>query len=261
MTAGSAVVELHAFRSEVCSVAKGLDVEPGDLVIIRDDEGEDLGQVLGAVSAEEERGIILRKANDEDLERRHELDEKTRRVFGLFCRLKDEFGLKMKVIDAHWRWDRKKVCFYFISEQRIDFRALHKMISSALNIRVAIKQVGARDHARMVGGLGLCGRELCCKGFMRELRPIALRMARQQNLFVEPAKISGLCGKLLCCLSFEAETYRQAMAEMPRIGSRVQTGRGPGEVTGFDALARKVNVRYDDDIEQAVCLEEITGEE
>ncbi|MEO0080949.1 MAG: regulatory iron-sulfur-containing complex subunit RicT, partial [candidate division WOR-3 bacterium] len=162
----SVVVELHPFKSEVCVVARGVVVTAGDQVIIRDEEGEDLGRVVGPTECNEGKGIVLRKATAEDLASRAELDLKTSRVLSLFCRQKDEFGLAMKVVDAHWRWDRKKVCFYFVSDQRLDFRALHKVISSALNIRVAIKQIGVRDHARMVGGLGHCGRELCCRSFM-----------------------------------------------------------------------------------------------
>jgi cell fate regulator YaaT (PSP1 superfamily) len=253
----TAQVELHPFKSEVCDVPAGLEIEPGRMVVIRDEEGEDLGRLVGYLDGEESRGVVVREAATEDIEQWQELAIKTKRVLDLFRRLKDEFDLRMKVVDAHWRWDRKKVCFYFISEERLDFRALHKVISSALNVRVAIKQIGVRDHARMVGGLGPCGRELCCKGFMRELRPIALRMARQQNLFVEPSKISGLCGKLLCCLRFEEEIYRQAMAEMPRIGSQVRTRRGAGQVTGIDVMRRAVSVKYDDAVEQVVSLEDV----
>jgi cell fate regulator YaaT (PSP1 superfamily) len=251
----SVVVELHPFKSEVCMVARGVEVGAGDPVIIRDEEGEDLGWVVGSLDTDEGKGIILRKATEADLATRAELDVKTKRVLELFIRQKDEFGLQMKVVDAHWRWDKKKICFYFVSEQRLDFRALHKVISSALNIRVAIKQIGVRDHAKMVGGLGPCGREFCCRGFMKEMRPITLRMARQQSLFVEPAKISGLCGKLLCCLSFEEENYRRNLADMPRIGSKVKTGRGMGTVTGINVLSRRVNVRYEDEVEQLVLLE------
>ncbi|UCG42857.1 MAG: stage 0 sporulation protein [candidate division WOR-3 bacterium] len=260
-TLRTAQVELHPFKSEVCDVPADLEIDPGKMVVIRDEEGEDLGRLVGYLDGEESRGVVVREATADDMEEWRELVTKTKRVLDLFRRLKDEFGLRMKVVDAHWRWDRKKVCFYFISEERLDFRALHKVISSALNVRVAIKQIGVRDHARMVGGLGPCGRELCCKGFMRELRPIALRMARQQNLFVEPSKISGLCGKLLCCLRFEEETYRQAMAEMPRIGSQIRTSRGTGQVTGIDVMRRTVSVRYEDAVEYVVSLEDVGREE
>ena len=251
------LVEVHPFKSETCVVAKGLDVAVGDLVVMKDEEGEDFGCITGPADGEEGKGIVLRLATEDDKALKAELDEKTQRVLELFCRQKDEFGLDMKVVDAHWRWDRKKICFYFVSDHRLDFRALHKVISSALNIRVAIKQIGVRDHAKMVGGLGVCGREACCRGFMKEMRPIALRMARQQNLFVEPSKISGLCGKLLCCLRFEEECYRRNLAELPRIGSRVETLRGPGKVVGIDVLSRRVKVRYKDDGEQMVALEEV----
>ncbi|MFO7639249.1 MAG: regulatory iron-sulfur-containing complex subunit RicT [bacterium] len=253
-------VELHPFRVEVCAVPAALALEPGDDVIIHDDEGEDLGRVLAVTDNDESEALVVRRATAEDLAVRQELTEKTGRVLELFRRQTEEFGLEMKVVDAHWRWDRKKICFYFISEHRLDFRALHKVISSALNIRVAIKQVGSRDHARMTGGLGACGRELCCRTHMTEMSPIALRMARLQNLFVEPAKISGVCGKLLCCLKFEEETYRQALEEMPRVGSRVRTDRGMGEVTAVNVPARRVNVKFEDDFEQVVALEEITSE-
>jgi cell fate regulator YaaT (PSP1 superfamily) len=250
-------VEIHPFKTEVCELPTDIAVEPGDKVVIRDDEGDDLGTVLGPVEDSAGLGVVLRKATPEDIAVRQELDEKTVRVLELFKRQTEEFGLEMKVVDAHWRWDRKKVCFYFIAEHRLDFRGLHKVISSALNIRVAIKQIGVRDHARMIGGLGACGRELCCATHMTELSPIALRMARLQNLYVEPGKISGVCGKLLCCLKFEEETYRRALAQMPAVGSTVRTARGAGTVTRVEVPTRRVAVRYEDDFEQTVAMEEL----
>ncbi len=258
LAAGSTVaVQLHAFRTEACVLAREVEVSLGDMVIIRDEEGEDLGQVVGVLEGAEAKGVVLRRATAQDLERKAELDVKCRRVLELFIRQKDEFKLDMKVVDAHWRWDRKKICFYFVSEQRLDFRGLHKMISSALNIRVAIKQIGARDHARFLGGLGPCGRELCCRQFIRELRPVALRMARQQNLFVDPSKISGLCGKLQCCLGFEEESYRKCQAALPKIGTQVTTAQGKGRVVGHDVLAGRITVRYEDGQEAIVTPEEV----
>jgi cell fate regulator YaaT (PSP1 superfamily) len=253
----AALVEVHAFRTEPCEIPEGMKVQAGDTVVIKEEEGEDVGRVVALVDADEIRSVILRRATDADRERRRALDAETERVTELFSRLKEEHRLDMRVVGAHWRLDRKKVCFYFASESRLDFRALHKAVSAALNVRVAIKQVGVRDHARIMGGLGPCGRELCCKLFIRELRPIALRMARQQSLFVEPSKISGLCGKLLCCLGFEDQTYRQWLKEMPHIGDTVLTEHGPGVVTALDGLKRRVNVRYEDASEQIVALEEL----
>jgi cell fate regulator YaaT (PSP1 superfamily) len=257
MAASVGLVELHPFKTEPCEIPPGLTVEPGAMVIIQDEEGEDLGRLIAFVDSDESRSVVLRLAGPAEIERRTELDAKTAPVVELFTTLKDEYHLHMRVVGAHWRLDHKKVCFYFASEERLDFRALHKAVSSALNVRVAIKQIGVRDHARILGGLGPCGREICCKAFIRELRPIALRMARQQNLFVEPAKISGLCGKLLCCLGFEDQVYQQWLKDMPMLGTRVATERGIAVVTSLDVLKRRVNVRYDDATEQSVALEEL----
>ncbi|MFO7676013.1 MAG: regulatory iron-sulfur-containing complex subunit RicT [bacterium] len=254
-------VEMHPFRAEVCAVPLSIELKPGDMVVIHDEDGEDLGRVVGEADADEGGGVVIRVATAEDLAGQAELAEKTRRALELFRQQKDEFNLQMKVVDAHFRWDRRKVCFYFIADQRLDFRALHKVVSSTLGVRVAIKQVGVRDHARMLGGLGACGREVCCRSHLAEMSPVALRMARLQNLFVEPAKISGICGKLLCCLRFEEETYRQALTEMPRPGSRVRTARGEGEVTAVNVPSRRVTVKYEDEFEQVVALEEIRSED
>ncbi|MCX6843782.1 MAG: regulatory iron-sulfur-containing complex subunit RicT [candidate division WOR-3 bacterium] len=252
-----ALVELHPFKSELCDIPAGLAVRPGDVVVIQDEDGEDVGKFVSYEDSDESRSVVLRKASEDDLKRRQELDEETDQALEAFCRLKEEHRLGMRVVGAHWRLDRKKICFYFASEERFDFRALHKAVSAVLDSRVAIKQIGVRDHARLLGGLGPCGRDLCCRSFVRELKPIALRMARQQNLFVEPSKISGLCGKLLCCLAFEDQSYQQWLRETPSDGSTVKTERGPAVVTGHDAIKRRVAVRYEDGTEQSVALEDL----
>ena len=252
-----ALVELHAFKSELCDIPVGLAVRPGDVVVVQDEDGEDVGRFVSYEDSDESRSVVLRKASEADLKRRHELDDETDKSLAVFCRLKQEYRLGMRVVGAHWRLDRKKICFYFASEERFDFRALHKAVSAAMDSRVAIKQIGVRDHVRMLGGLGPCGRDLCCRSFVRELKPIALRMARQQNLFVEPSKISGLCGKLLCCLAFEDQSYQQWLRDMPSNGSTVKTERGTAVVTGHDAIRRRVTVRYEDGTEQSVALEEL----
>ncbi len=251
------LVEMHPFKSELCDIPAGLAVRPGDAVVIQDEDGEDAGRVIAYDDSDESRSVVLREATADDLRRRQELDDDTGKALDVFCRLKEEYGLGMRVVGAHWRLDRKKICFFFASEERFDFRALHKAVSIALDSRVSIKQIGVRDHARLLGGLGPCGRDLCCRSFVRELKPIALRMARQQNLFVEPAKISGLCGKLLCCLAFEDESYQQWLKEMPSDGATVDAERGPAVVIGHDAVRRRVTVRYEDGTEQSVALEEL----
>jgi cell fate regulator YaaT (PSP1 superfamily) len=252
-----ALVELNPFKSELCDIPPGLAVRPGDLVVVQDEDGEDVGKFVSYEDSDESRSVVLRKASEDDLKRRNQLDTEADKSLEVFCQLVREHRLGMRVVGAHWRLDRKKVCFYFASEERLDFRALHKTVSAVLDSRVAIKQIGVRDHARLLGGLGPCGRDLCCRSCVRELKPIALRMARQQNLFVEPSKISGLCGKLLCCLAFEDESYQQWLRDMPSDGSKVETERGRAVVAGHDASRRRVTVRYEDGTEQSVALEEL----
>jgi cell fate regulator YaaT (PSP1 superfamily) len=252
-----ALVELHPFKSELCDIPPGLAVRPGDLVVVQDEDGEDVGKFVSYEGSDESRSVVLRKASENDLQRRHQLDVEAEKSLEVFCQLVREHRLGMRVVGAHWRLDRKKVCFYFASEERFDFRVLHKAISAALDSRVAIKQIGVRDHARLLGGLGPCGRDLCCRSCVRELKPIALRMARQQNLFVEPSKISGLCGKLLCCLAFEDESYQQWLRDMPSDGSTVETERGRAVVAGHDATRRRFTVRCEDGTEQSVAFEEL----
>ncbi|MGQ9707425.1 MAG: PSP1 domain-containing protein, partial [bacterium] len=191
------------------------------------------------------------------IQTRAELDTRTVQALELFRELRNDYQLNMQIVGAHLRLDKRKICFYFVAEDRVNFRMLHKAIASALNLRVAIKQIGVRDHTRLLGGLGICGRVVCCKQFLRELKPITLRMARQQNLFVEPTKISGLCGKLLCCLSYEESIYQQSIANFPRIGARVKTSYGTGNVIEVNTLTRRITVHYDDGSEQSLALEEL----
>lgn len=252
-------VELDPFDSRVCLVPEDLVLRAGDEVVIRDDEGEELGRYLSAADAEETDCRILRLASEQDQGVHRELDRRAGEAKRVFSRLANEMRLNAKPVHVHWRFDRHRVLFYLVSEERRDFRPLQRALASTINARVTIRQVGARDHARMLGGVGVCGRELCCRTFLRELRGVSLRMARQQSLFVEPAKISGLCGKLQCCLGYEDETYRQLILAMPRIGTWVMTERGRGVVTSVDVLTRRVRVRYRDETELSVAVEDLKG--
>lgn len=257
------LVQFNPFKTEWYVVPPEIKLKVGEMVVISDDDGEDLGRLvlLNAESTRPPEGMVLRRANAEDLQTRAELETKTVHALEVFRRLRDEYQLPLQVVGAHWRLDRKKICFYFTAEQRLNFQIFHKTLASALNVRVAIKQIGARDHVRLLGGIGLCGRVVCCKHLLKELKPITLRMARQQNLFVDPTKISGLCGKLLCCLSYEEEVYRRMINICPRVGERVNTPYGTGVVTAVDPLTHKLRVRYEDRSEQLISLEEITVEE
>ncbi|MGB9741598.1 MAG: PSP1 domain-containing protein [candidate division WOR-3 bacterium] len=253
------LVQFNLFKTNWCTVPAESGYQPGDAVIVADEEGEDLGEIVavaaGALHPTE--GTVVRYATAEDLRLKSELANKAKQALELFRRLRAEYNLPMQVVGAHWRLDRKKVCFYFIADEKLNFRPLHKAIASALNTRVAIKQIGVRDHTRLIGGLGICGRVVCCKQFLKELKPITLRMARQQHLFVEPNKISGLCGKLLCCLGYEEEVYQHLIAMCPQVGARVMVGGSEGTVIEVNALTRRLKVRFGDGSEQTVALEDI----
>jgi len=253
-------VEFHPLKVEACVVPEGLELGSGEVVVVRDDEGEDAGSVVDLSDTEEGQYRIVRRASDEECSRRRELKHESERVAAAFEKVRDELELELRVIGAHWRLDRRRVYLYFASEARIDIRQLHRVTSAALGARVALRQVGVRDHARLLGGLGNCGREVCCRRFIRELKPIALRMARQQSLFVESGKISGLCGKLLCCLGFEDEAYQQWLKEMPRVGETVPTASGPRVVVGVDTAKRRLNLRDSSGVEETIALEELGRE-
>lgn len=212
------LVEFNPFRREWCETSSDLNFKLGELVVVNDGEGEDLGKIIVLHNTPPKviSGVVTRRASNDDLTTWAELKEEAPATLKLFRSLQNEFKLNMKVLTVHWHLDRKKVCFYFVTENRLNFRKFHKALANALKakyptlatLRVAIKQVGLRDYVRFAGGIGVCGRVVCCKEVLTELKPITLRMARQQHLFVEPAKISGLCGKLLCCLAYEEELYQ-----------------------------------------------------
>jgi cell fate regulator YaaT (PSP1 superfamily) len=253
---GVLLISVHPFRNEPAQAGSEQGLRVGDWVVIQDQAGEDIGRIVAQIETEAVPATIVRKATDEDMRQRDELLVKAESGLGVFRQLVHQFKLPMKVVDAHLRFDRREISFYFVSDGRLNFRALHKAVSSALNLRVVIRQVGVRDYSRVSGGVGVCGRVLCCASFLNELKPVTLRMARQQNLFVEPTKISGVCGKLLCCLRFEDDEYRKAMEEFPRIGAVVETLRGKGKVMAVDIFGRRVTVQYDDG-EVSVALEEL----
>jgi cell fate regulator YaaT (PSP1 superfamily) len=242
----SVVVALHPFKNEIARTSPELELKIGDWVIFDDDLGQDLGQIVGQSETETDENSVVRRALASDF-RQQELNRtKTEDALRLFRHLVQQFRLPMKAVGAYLRLDRREINYFFVSEDRLNFRALHKAISAAVNCRVCVRQVGIRDYARVMGGVGACGRVLCCASFLKDLKPITLRMARQQSLFVEPAKISGVCGKLLCCLGFEEENYRETMDRLPKVGAMVRTSRGRGRVTAVDIFSRKVTVSLDE---------------
>ena len=164
----------------------------------------------------------------------------------------------MKLVDVEYTFDRNKVVFYFTAEGRIDFRNLVKDLASIFRTRIELRQIGVRDEAKMLGGIGPCGRMLCCSTFLGDFEPVSIKMAKDQNLSLNPSKISGLCGRLMCCLKYENDDYEEAKALMPDIGTKIDTPEGTGRVVGLNLLERLLQVSLkEQDLVIEYTLEEI----
>jgi cell fate regulator YaaT (PSP1 superfamily) len=231
----------------------GLELREGDVVVAPTQRGVELGQVVteprNVPAAEIDRPLraIKRKATEEDLAREEENRERERRAFETCNRAIGRHGLPMKLIEARYTLDRARIVFYFSAEGRVDFRRLVRDLASELKTRVELHQVGVRDEARLFGGFGPCGRPLCCATFLSNLHPVAIKMAKEQNLALNPLKISGVCGRLMCCLNFEYECYKRARAEMPRVGSEITVPQGHGRVAEINVVKNTLTVTLDDD--------------
>ncbi|HET6497642.1 MAG TPA: stage 0 sporulation family protein, partial [Coriobacteriia bacterium] len=228
---------------------KGSDVVPGQSVVVRTERGLELGQVIDVPHEVEPSRLpapprpIERVATDEDLATSRELAEKERDAMRVYRQLIEEHRLDMKPVDVEYLFGGDKAVFYFVAEERVDFRELVRELASRFKIRIDMRQVGVRDEARMVGGLGHCGQQLCCVRFGGEFQPVSIRMAKEQDLPLNPLKISGLCGRLMCCLRYEHEAYRDFKSRAPKRGAKLETPLGEGKVTGFNTPRETVNVR------------------
>lgn len=243
-------------------------------VVVEADRGEDLGVIRAAGDAAEQRarGVphgpgeepvmqrVRRLASREDLRRNEELraqDEDARRKAMERVR---SAGLAMKVSDAEWRWDRRKLTFYFTSERRVDFRALVRELAALFRARIELKQIGVRDEARRLSGIGRCGREYCSASWLPELRPVNLGVARDQRLSLNPTQISGACGRLMCCLRYEHEFYVQQRRRFPKEGKVIETSKGEEKVMANDIFRERVTLRGSDGETRIVALSELRRE-
>ncbi|RKX70446.1 stage 0 sporulation protein [candidate division WOR-3 bacterium] len=254
MVSKNYLVEITPYRLEVCQPIKGLEIQIGDVVLIRSDEGEDTARVIQEVDEEDIYGLIMKIADESVMKRREELDREAEQFLRKFIEMIKQFNYPMKPVHVHHQFDGRRVIFYFTADHRIDFRKLHKAISREIKKRTVIKQVGIRDYVKKFGGIGICGRELCCATFLKEFKSIPLRVAREQNLYFSPQKISGYCGKLICCLSFEEDLYREARTYFPPIGSRLRIDNQEAEVVGTDVFNRKVHLKFKNGREMIVDL-------
>ncbi|KAA0940992.1 stage 0 sporulation family protein [Sporosarcina sp. ANT_H38] len=239
-------------------------LDEGDYVIVETARGIEYGKVTGKVKEVGENDVVLplkkiiRPAQTEDLEKVEENRLEAERAFSTGVEKIIEHALEMKLVDVEYTFDRNKIVFYFTAEGRVDFRNLVKDLASIFRTRIELRQIGVRDEAKMLGGIGPCGRMLCCSTFLGDFEPVSIKMAKDQNLSLNPSKISGLCGRLMCCLKYENDDYEEAKALMPDIGTRVQTPEGPGKVVGLNLLERLLQVSMaEQDLVLEYTLEEI----
>lgn len=224
-------------------------IEVGDHVIVETARGMEYGHVvLGLREVEEEKVIqplkaVTRIATPEDDEIERKNKEKEKDAFQICLEKIKKHQLEMKLIDAEYTFDNNKVLFYFTADGRIDFRELVKDLASVFKTRIELRQIGVRDETKIVGGIGICGRSLCCHTFLPEFNPVSIKMAKEQNLSLNPAKISGVCGRLMCCLKNEEETYEMLNSKLPNVGDFVTTDDGlKGEVHSVSVLRQLVKV-------------------
>jgi len=234
--------------------AGNLNLKPGDCVIVEHDRGLDYGQVVLPVGKrccaqndnKEPPKKIIRMARESDLKQVEDNRLKAREAFNACLKKITEHKLEMKLVKAEYSFDRSKILFYFTSEGRVDFRNLVKDLAKIFKARIELRQIGVRDEARLFGGYGSCGRELCCKKFLNDFEPVTIKMAKEEGLPLNPPKISGLCGRLMCCLSYEYETYKLLSKGMPREGEHVSTSGGKGKILSVNVLKRTATIQLEE---------------
>ena len=227
----------------------GMEIKTGDHVIVETARGIEFGHVvLGNREVEDKKVVqplkpVIRMATraDEEVERKNK--EKEKEAFKICLEKIKKHDLQMKLIDAEYTFDNNKVLFYFTADGRIDFRELVKDLAAVFKTRIELRQIGVRDETKIMGGVGICGRALCCHSYLSEFIPVSIKMAKEQNLSLNPTKISGVCGRLMCCLKNEEETYEELNSKLPNIGDYVTTDDGlKGEVHSVSVLRQLVKV-------------------
>ncbi len=253
--------------------APGFDLRPGEWVVVEADRGEDVGEVTavgmiaerkcsssgGCATPTPERKV-LRSAQADEVGRLDDLRSDEDRVRSEARAMVLRHGLKMKVTEAEWQFDRNKLILYFTADRRVDFRELVRDLARTFRTRIELKQIGVRDEAALLGGVGRCGRELCCSTWLPELKPVSLQLAKDQRLSLNPAQISGCCGRLMCCLMYEHRTYVEARRRFPREGKVLRTLQGPARVIAVDVLRETVTIRDDSGHRRTVALDDLKRE-
>ena len=229
----------------------GNALKKGDKVIVETARGVECGEVamenrqIGNEELVQPLRKLIRAATAEDLKKVEENRRKEKNAFQVCLRKIADHKLEMKLVDVEYTFDNSKILFYFTADGRVDFRELVKDLASVFRTRIELRQIGVRDEAKMLGGIGVCGRPFCCATFLGGFQPVSIKMAKEQGLSLNPVKISGICGRLMCCLKYEQESYQELLRVVPGINFVVMTPKGRGTVTDHNLLTGSVTVRLD----------------
>lgn len=244
----------------------GLDIKKGKFVVVETARGIEFGECVIGVKEIPESDIVaplksvIRVAAEEDMNKHKENKVKEKDALEICLKKIEEHGLNMKLIDVEYTFDNNKVIFYFTADGRVDFRELVKDLATIFKTRIELRQIGVRDEAKMLGGLGPCGRPLCCSTFLGDFASVSIKMAKEQNLSLNPTKISGICGRLMCCLNYEQSTYEDIRKRLPKVGSIVNIGDYNGEVISNNTVKENVKVKYkrgDEEIVEEFKIDDI----
>ena len=226
-----------------------MNIEKNTYVVVETARGIEFGECVIGVKEISENDIVaplksvLRIASEEDINKHFKNKDKEKDAFDICLKKIQEHKLNMKLIDVEYTFDNNKVIFYFTADGRVDFRELVKDLATIFKTRIELRQIGVRDEAKMLGGLGPCGRPMCCSTFLGDFASVSIKMAKEQNLSLNPTKISGICGRLMCCLNYEQSTYEDIRKRMSKVGSIVKTSEGTGEVFSNNIVKESVKVK------------------
>jgi cell fate regulator YaaT (PSP1 superfamily) len=244
--------------------AGDIELEAGDYAVVKTSRGNELGSVVITPDQvivnefDEPLSPVLRKAEPEDIEQAKMLQAKADEALVECGKMIGELNLPMKLLAAEYNLDSSRLTFLFSAEERVDFRDLVRRLTGKFKVRVELRQVGTRDEAKLIGSFGRCGRPLCCTSFLTEFTPVSIKMAKEQELPLNPMKISGACGRLMCCLAYEGEQYRMMKEKMPKSGQRVSTHMGEATVVGSNPLKETVMVELDSEATVELPLSEVS---
>ena len=237
--------------------------EAGDHVIVETARGIEYGEVIYSNRELDDKEVVyplkkvMRMATKEDADKVKENKVKEKEAF-FICKHKIiKHNLNMKLIDVEYTFDNNKILFYFTSDERVDFRELVKDLAAVFRTRIELRQIGVRDETKMQGGIGICGRNLCCNKFLSDFQPVSIKMAKDQSLSLNPTKISGICGRLFCCLKYEHDVYAEAIESMPVVGALVKVNDSKGKVIEINPLLEQVRVEFNDKTIKVCHKEEI----